>query len=382
MAQPTTRAATPTEPTLRETPEAAATAVRGWDRLTGPEDFFLTTDWMRIIERTAGVPMRYLTAHRGATVTAGLATALADHTAPWTLGRPDTLLAHCAAQDLPGAAALLADVGPDPGAALLPALVCGGRHLGRTRLLLGPDGGSTEVHALVTRAEHLAAEHGARCVCFPYVDARDTVLRAVLAERGYRHHTSGAFAALPLPPGGFDGYLATLSGHRARRVRAERRRLAAASVTTSVAPLRHRDVDRLAALETQLFAKYGLTDWEPRRSADLLHAVADALGDRALVSLARHDGHVVGFGLVLAHRDQWFAHRAGFDYPRQGRLPVYYETLYYRLVEEASRHGVRAVHYGIGSTDAKRSRGCTTTTQYSYLTTLSHPPSRPPSRRP
>jgi hypothetical protein len=50
-----------------------------------------------------------------------------------------------------------------------------------------PDGqdGLTEIDELVTAAERLAREHGARSTVFPYVDERDTALREVLARRGY-----------------------------------------------------------------------------------------------------------------------------------------------------------------------------------------------------
>lgn len=352
---------------MRASPHAQDVSPLGWTRLTGPEDFFLSVDWMAVVESTAGAPMRYLTAHRGGELVAGLATVLAGPTAPWTLGRPDTLLTHSAREGMTGAAELLADLPGEPADLLLPALVCGGRHLGRTRLLLGPHALRQDAVALIVRAEAVAREYGARSVCFPYLDETDAVVRAVLAERGYTHHTSGEFASLAVPPGGFGGYLDSLSAHRARRVRAERRAVAAAGIECVIEPLATGDVDRLAALETELFAKYGMPDWDPRRSADILLTAAAVLGDRALVSLARQDGDIIGFGLLLTHGDQWFAHRAGFDYVRQGRLPLYYETLYYRPVELAARHGVTAIHYGIGSTEAKRSRGCVTHTQYSHL---------------
>jgi hypothetical protein len=350
-----------------DTSDARSLAEVGWDDLTGPEDLFLTLDWMRAIQATADTQLWYLSTSRAGRPMAGLATALAGTDAPWALGRPDTLLDICVQQDLTGSREVANAVGGPPVEVLMPALVCGGRHIGRTRVLLDPHAGPDEVHALIDRAQELAQRVGARCLCFPYVDERDTLLRSVLQQRGFYCHVSGEYASLDVPAGGYAGYLATLSQHRAQRIRADRRRLAAVGVEYRFEPLIDCDIDRLAELETQLMVKHGLSSWQFRHSAAALHAVADALGSRAMVSLARHEDVTVGFGLLLTHRDQWFAHRTGFDYQRKQGLPLYFELLYHRPIELASQYGITTIHYGVGSIEAKRSRGCSTTTQYSYL---------------
>ncbi|MER5433729.1 GNAT family N-acetyltransferase [Streptomyces sp. NPDC002588] len=348
------------------TPEEARAA--GWAALVGGEDFFLTPDWMRVLQDSAGAWMGYLTATEDARLVAALAMVLADRGSPWALGRTDLLIRHCAREGMTGAGDVLAGFG-DPDR-LMPSMMCGGRHLGRTRLLLHPDATAQSAHRLVEQAERTAALHGCRSVCFPYVDASDRLQREVLRERGYTSHVSGEFATLTLPGEGFMDYAMALPSRRSRRVRAERRRIEASDAVIGLEPLDPAEVPRLAALETQLFAKYGMTGWDPRRSEAVLYAAAERLGDRALVSKAVLDGRIVGFGLVLAHGGDWFAHRAGFDYAAQGALPLYYELLYYTLADHAGRHGVKTVHYGIGSTDAKVSRGCALSTQYLYVKEL------------
>jgi uncharacterized protein len=352
---------------IRRSSDRSALAELDWDRLAGPEDFFLTSAWMAVIQATGDTPLYYLSAHRADPPLAGLATALADIDAPWSLGRPDTLLGSCQQQGMPGTAEVAAALPGPASQVLMPSLVCGGRHIGRTRLLLAPTADVGEAAALLEHAEELAGQLSARSICLPYVDERDAALREALAERGYLAHVSGEYASLPLPAGGLAGYLRGLSQHRSQRIRAERRRLAAVGVEFGFTPLADCDIDRLAVLETELMVKYGLTGWQPRHSAAALRAVRDVLGDRALVSYARDEGVIVGFGLLLTHQDQWFAHRTGFDYHRRKGLPLYFELLYYRPIELAPSYGITAVHYGVGSAEAKRSRGCTMTTQYSYL---------------
>lgn len=380
----------------------AADLPASWAGTAGAGELFLSPAWLALVERTADVPIRYLLARRSGAVVAAVPTALLDHTAPWPHGRPDTLLADSAAAGRPGAAELLAalhaelptevaagvpagqaaalpaglpgDTAARLGLSLLPSLVCGGRHLGRTRIL-HPDGVSpADLGALIAGAEALAVRQGARSVCFLFVDEREVPLRQVLAGRGYRSHESAGYCWLPLPAGGFDGYLGGLSAHRRQRVRADRRRVAAAGVQLSVQPLTADLLPRLAELETELFARYGMAGWQPARSHRFLAEVLAGFGADAMVSLARADGDVRGFGLLLRRGRAWHAHRAGFDYRFQSRrkLPLYYEVLYHRPIEHAAAGTPPAeeIHYGIGSVEAKRSRGCRVSRQYAYLRPL------------
>ncbi|MEX0172094.1 GNAT family N-acetyltransferase [Streptomyces sp. LMG1-1-1.1] len=346
-----------------QTPEDARDA--GWSALVGGEDFFLTPDWMRVLQDSAGAWMGYLTARADHRVLAALPMVRATRESPWALGRTDLLVRHCAEEHMDGAAEVLAGLGDLD--RLMPSMMCGGRHLGRTRLMLHPDAGADTAHRILEEAERVASRDGCRSICLPYVDASDRVQRDVLHDRGYISHQSGQFASLTLPGEGFMDYALALPARRSRRVRSERRHIEASDLRITLAPLDPADVPRLALLETELFAKYGMSSWDPKRSEAVLTAAAERLGDRALVSRAVLHGDVVGFALVLSHGDTWFAHRAGFDYGAVGKLPLYYELLYYTLADHAPRHGVRTVHYGIGSTDAKVSRGCSLSAQYLYV---------------
>ncbi|MEV6843672.1 GNAT family N-acetyltransferase [Actinoplanes sp. NPDC051411] len=353
---------------LSEVDRAQDAVRQGWDELVGPDDVFLGSRWLEVAERTAGARMRYLLCDGPDGPVAALATALATEESPWVLGRPDTLLGFSAEQDRPGARDVLAALGP--AGRLLPSLVCGGRHMGRSRVLRRA--GLTEARAaelvtgLVSRAERIAAESGARSVAFPFVDERDVLLRRVLDGRGYLAHQSGRYSRLPIETDGFDGLLRRLSPKRRRRVLAERRHVAAAGVTTRIVPLDPGLIPRLGALEEQLMRKYGLS-WTADQTAATLHEMLAAFGDDLQVCLAYGDGEVRGFGTLLRHQDQWYARQAGFDYDYQGSLPLYFEVLYYRPAEAAPGLGITGIHYGMGSEEAKRSRGCLADDQIAYL---------------
>ncbi|MQS35965.1 GNAT family N-acetyltransferase [Streptomyces katsurahamanus] len=355
--------------------DAAGLPGAGWSDLVGPEDFFQTPRWLAVQERNSGTTMDFLVRRRAGAPVAALVTAWADDSVPWLLARPDAMLARGLADETPEpqAAARLADVaGGDP-ASLLPSLVCGGRHLGRTRPLAAPDALPSDVEALVAEAEQLAADRGAASVCFPHVDERDTGLVDLLKRRGYLSHPSAHYAWLAIPPGGWDEFIAGMSKHRRRRVKLERRALAEAKVDVRIEPLTQDLVPRLGELDCNLLRKYG-NPASPEHSAGLLSWIAEVMGDDVMVSVARKDGEIIGFGMVLRSRargrEEWFGHRAGFDYDAQGKLPLYYDVLYYRVLEAAAQEGVSVLHAGIGSVEAKLARGCQASQEHSFLLRL------------
>ncbi|MFI2640879.1 GNAT family N-acetyltransferase [Streptomyces sp. NPDC018610] len=358
-------------------PDAAALTDAGWAELVGPEDFFQTPRWLAVQERNSGTSMDFLIRRRAGRPVAALVTAWADDSVPWLLARPDAMLARAVQDEVPEAAAFLAGVAQGDPASLLPSLVCGGRHLGRTRPLAAPDALPSDVEALVAEAERLAGEREAASVCFPHVDERDTALVELLRRRGYASHPSAHYAWLPIPPGGFEQFLAEMSKHRRRRVRLERRALDEAKIEVSIEPVTPELVPRLGELDCNLLRKYG-NPASPEHSAALIAWIGEVMGDDVMVSVARKDGVPIGFGMVLRSRargrEEWFGHRAGFDYDAQGKLPLYYDVLYYRVLEAAAEQGVSVLHAGIGSVEAKLARGCHAAQEHSFVLPLERAP--------
>ncbi|MEW2165279.1 GNAT family N-acetyltransferase [Streptomyces sp. NPDC007084] len=339
-----------------------------WDRLAGPDRAYLGTRWLDVVEDTSGAAMRYLTLTDGEGLAGALATAVADPNAPWLAGRTDTVLRRCAEEGRQGARELATDLPHDLAGALLPGLVCGGRHLGRTALLTR-DGHGSAGELLLDAAERLADEEALKSVAFLHVDEHDTALRTLLGRRGYRSFHSESYHWLPVPSGGFAEYLAGFSAHRRRRIGAERRAVRDAGVRVTTAPLDPADIPRFAELETTLLGKYGMSTWTSARSAAILERALTACGPDVLAATARLDGEIIGFALIVVHHDRWFAHRAGFDYTAQRGLPLYFELLFYHLVEAAAEAGATVIHYGTGSGTAKTSRGCLGSEQYAYVRT-------------
>lgn len=152
---------------VRAVANAAGLEAAGWNSLLGAEDFFQTPRWLTVQEHNSGTAMDFLVRDRAGTPVAGLVTAWADTSVAWLLARPDAMLKRALEQDVPEAAGVLRDVAAGDPDTLLPSLVCGGRHLGRTRTLASADATEEDLAALLERAETMAADRNAATVCFP-----------------------------------------------------------------------------------------------------------------------------------------------------------------------------------------------------------------------
>lgn len=345
-----------------------------WDSLTGPGDLFLTRSWLKVVDNVTATPKWYISAHDETGLAGATTAVIGTVESPWVLGRPDTVLQASARDGRPGAAELAAEW-LDPSTAILPTAVLGGRHMGHSRVLLAErirdqsDDAARIMDQILAAAEAEARERGCRSASLPFVDVSDHLLSTVLASRGYRSHESGRYYYLDLPHEGFDAYLSRFGSHRRQRIRADRRRIADAGVAVRHAPLAEFDIDHLAALETQLLRKYGHI-WDPARSRHGLSQMLEVFGDAAVVDCAIQKNQVVGFGASVSWRGELFPRHAGFDYGRQGNLPLYFETLYYALVDRAARSGLYRANYGMGSEEAKASRGCASEVQMSWTKLL------------
>jgi len=304
------------------------------------------------------------------TIRAGLSTYLLDDTfTPSPFVRVDRVLLRLLSYAPDG------DAGPHGHdlAQLLPTLCCGTRQSADSRMLLRRTLGDRERAETVTEvlraAEDTAHQLGARSISFLYVDERDAALREGLRDRGFSEFFSAWQCVLDVRWSSFSGYADSFDSHRRRAIRREREKLAAAGIVFTTGRLTPDMVAALAPLELNVTRRYG----SPRTRAHIersLRTIAERLERRALLVTAAQDGQVIGFALFVRSRDHLFIRHVGFDYQRQGRLPVYFGLVFYEPVEYAVRDSVTRIQYGVESYDAKLSRGCMPLPQFGYLKRL------------
>jgi hypothetical protein len=160
-------------------------------------------------------------------------------------------------------------------------------------------------------------------------------------------------AQVEIPAGGRDAWLDSLGAHRARRVRSEARRFEQAGYRVEHRTLAdaYPDVARLAFRTEQRHR--GASD--PAPYVEGFRRQGELAGERAEVLLCSlPQGPPVGCCLFYRHRGTVYLRAVGFDYERLAGA-FEYPTLAYHV--PAGLPGVRALHAGIESPEAKALRG-------------------------
>jgi predicted N-acyltransferase len=336
-----------------------------WNALAQGEDFTLTTPMLALTERARPKTACYFL-YRDQTRTALGALPMylmAESTTVSSYHRPDLILRRVAGtqSDLQGLGAQ----------ELLPAAFLGSHQPASARLLIQQALSSLQqracIIALLTAAEAQARDWGVRSLCCPYVAPGHEVLREVFSERGYVPFPGAWFALLDIRWSDFAGYLNALSGHQRRIVRWERRKVAAAGFEVTTAPLDEEIVPRLEALKSNVARKYH-GEPSPERGDSVLAVAARERPGEPIVTLARKHGEIVGFGLCYRYQDQLYCEQMGFDYEQIMGTHLYFEVAFYQLIDYATTHGIRRLHYGPEAYRAKRLRGCVIEPQTAFLT--------------
>jgi uncharacterized protein len=321
---------------------AAAVAPEEWDRLAGGH-FYSTSAWLSFSGAepgaVSGVAVRWLDGNLVGAVPVAELTA-----PPMPLYRWNDLLSSF---DLP----MLPSTG----------LLVGPRQGYQTHFLVSEsDSGGTLVADLVGEIRRLHAfggQGGERACVAMYLTTRDA-LAARSAGVAAQPVLLGADAWLKVPPGGWSAWLDSLtSGQRVKKIRKEVRRFREAGYEIVHMPLSE-CYDKLAVAAATTQSKYGNAG-SPEDYLSALRRYVDGMGVAAKVAVcSRRGDHPVGFCIYFVWGDTVFLRWCGFDYKKLiGGAAEYFNLLYYNQIELAAERGVRWIHAGIKSPEAKARRG-------------------------
>jgi uncharacterized protein len=162
-------------------------------------------------------------------------------------------------------------------------------------------------------------------------------------------------AWLPVPDGGFDAWLASLSASRRRFVRKEIAAFTSAGYRIQHLPLRECST-ALVPLAVSTESKHGY-DYGAEEDLATFRNHERCLGDAATIALCTLDDVPVGFCLYYVWRDTIFLRWAGFDYSRLRNAYEYFNLSYYEQLRWAAERGIRWIHAGIKATKGKVLRG-------------------------
>lgn len=162
-------------------------------------------------------------------------------------------------------------------------------------------------------------------------------------------------AWIEVPEGGWDAWIASFPSKRRVSVRREVRAFEEAGFTVSHLPLSE-CWELLPDLTVPAAAKYGAST-ERERFVKAFSTYVETTGEAARVALCSRRGEPVGFCIYYVCQDSVFLRWAAFDYARLAKAAEYFNVVYYSQIKLAQSLGVRWLHAGKKTLDAKVNRG-------------------------
>lgn len=354
-----------------------------WPNESQPQSFYLTYGWLKSQERTAVPEPRYLVLRcaRDGRILAAMPcyiTTAADQVrfdnCPRMLldvRHPRDLTAHLSSDEFAEFTYVNA-VAQEAGVATYPALVATAANaamFGYAASTASQDDRNDIESALASAFEQLAESMGCATRSFWYVRAGQfPALAERLAEHGYERTLINVDSRLAVTWGCMADYIASLPRAQRFNVRRELRDFRSAGYRVRVSSA--------VALNPELAVKYAALQRRYGHSVDIdaiLESYRDLrehIGDVLRVFVAESDTELLGFVLAVHHEDVLYTRHAGFDRADGPRSNfVYFNTLFYSMIEYAIEHAVARIEYGTESYDAKRRRGASMTALESFVKT-------------
>ena len=320
-----------------------------WDSLVGDDEFYASHAWLRSIEQETDMEARYLLARSGDGKLVG-----ALPTYFWDGGGPAATTSHYDPFNL-----FCEGLPPERRDAWLPQLLLGTRAGFLNAVLvdrdLAPEERAGALRRLVDAAVALADERGAGTAAMMYLTPEMLAEAAPAFGGRARALRSSAEVSISVEWASFDEYLRSLSSKRRGTARRDVRQFADSGLTVSVERL-GACIDRASVLLAAVDEKYdtGATSEDERA---YLAAQVELLDDRSVVFAARAGEEIVGICLLYRWRDALYGRSVGFDYDKLGDDRAYATLSFYEPIRYAIDEGIRRIHLGTGSWEAKLLRG-------------------------
>jgi uncharacterized protein len=321
--------------------------VPGWDQLASDQPFYVAADWLRFADTDRVARSQYL----GVSVGGHLVAALSSHWAP-----DEFDAAYVAKRTLtlpPGAPST------DHG-----VLTLGGRRGFLSGVLVAPgidrSAAAGYLAELIRHATGTAHAQGAAW-WWPYLVTSD--VDVVLAARsrlggtaGPGVHLVGADCVIDVVGRGVDDHVAALPTRQRRtNFRREHKRFIDSGLEIRQVSLPEY-WPHLGPLLAAVQQKYG-----HRQSADEMRArlrrQGEHLAARAVVFACFNDDIIVGFALAYQWGDELALRVVGFEYERLSGADEYAQLAVHAPLRYCYEHGLRRLHLGTASYEAKCRRG-------------------------
>ena len=214
------------------------------------------------------------------------------------------------------------------------------------------------ISTLLVAAEKAAKDDGCKSINLPYVNPEDHDLTNLLFEHGYISFPSLWSCIMDVKWTNFDEYLDSFKSRRRGSIRRERRMVSESDFIIAEEPLTEELAKEFEVLKGNVDAKYhGEGARQPLTDTSYTLVLAQECSDKTFAITARQNGELIGCIIAFIAGDTIISAIWGGDYDALGSIPVYYEIVYYRILEYAMKHGLRRVEIGAAAYQAKLARG-------------------------
>ncbi|WP_441247701.1 GNAT family N-acetyltransferase [Kitasatospora sp. McL0602] len=340
MTEPTSGPLPRQRPTVQVCETLAAVPAASWAPVAAGAGLYSSHEWLTLVEQETPGLCRYLLAHDDAGLVGALPVYLAadepnpyyDPQSVFRAAVPGRHGRYCVAGSRSGYSneLLLAD-------------------------RLGEAGQRATAAALLDELAALAAAQGQEHAFLLYLNQRGLSQVTGYAEDVAPVLGYSADAWLDAPGRVFDDYLAALSAGRRWTVRKEIRCFAEEGLHTVRTDPRDR-LDLVVEFARLGNEKYGIVESEAGLRTRFERQCAVFGGQGVLVE-GRRGRTVLGVALGYRWGDWLHVRMAGFDQAVPARAYAYFNVVIYELLRHCYEAGLRGLHLGTGSHDAKGGRG-------------------------
>lgn len=318
----------------------AAVPSTDWEPVAAQAGLYSSYEWLRLVEQEVPGSCRYLLASDDA----GLAGALP---------------VYLTANDInpyyqPPSVFRAAQPGRDGR-----FCVAGSRSGYFNQLLLADrlteDGRRATIAALLGELAALSKAEGQQHSFLLYLNDRGLRQVSGYAENVAPVLSYSGDAWLDAPGGCFDDYLVSVSASRRNTIRREIRRFAEQGLKAVHADP-HDQLDLITRFAQLCNEKYEVVEDETELRARF-ERQCEALGDNCVLFICQRGSVPVGMALFYRWGDRLYLRGSGFDHTAAAGGYPYFNVVIYEPLRYCYDNGIRGLHLGTGSHDAKAKRG-------------------------